>query len=43
MHQDFRMSGGTTEWLYRTGVLKLNMIATEPMKGVEVNQEANGR
>ena len=37
------MSGGTTEGLYRTGVLKLNMIATEPMKGVEVNQEANGR
>jgi hypothetical protein len=42
MHQDLRMSG-TTEGLYRTGVLKLNMIATEPMKGVEVNQEANGR
>ena len=42
MHQELRISG-TTEGLYRTGVLKLNMIATEPMKMVEVNQEANGR
>jgi hypothetical protein len=43
MHQDLRISG-TTEGLYRTGVLKLNMIATEPMKGVvEGNQEVNRR
>jgi hypothetical protein len=42
MHQDLRISG-TNEGLYRTGVLKLNMIATEPIKGVEVNQDANDR